>query len=122
MAGYGPSGLTRPTALIQRRERPALLGEALDQRGDLPAGAILGLVGLDLLGRGLHADDVVDLPHGAAAPAGEAVAVEVHGVAIAGAQRDALLQDLGALVGEAQQAALDDLVSGDGALLDLQPL
>src|SRR5688572_15652755 len=119
MAGYGPSGLTRSTLLIQPRERPALLGQPLDQRGDLPAGAVLGLVRLDLLRRGLQADDVVDLPHGAAAPSGEAVAVEVHGVAIAGPQRDALLQDLGALVGESQQAAFHDLLGGDRALLDL---
>src|SRR5262245_51686431 len=101
MAGYGPSGLTRPTALrrpallIQRRERPALLGQPLDQRRDLPARAVLRLVRLDLLRRGLHPEHVVHLPHGAAAPAGEAVAVQVHRIAIAGPERDALLQDLG---------------------------
>ena len=68
------------------------------------------------------ADHVVDLPHRPAAPGREAVAVEVHRIDVAGSERDALLEDLGALVGEPQQAALDDLVGRDGPLLDLQRL
>ena len=100
---------------VQRRERAVLGGELLDQRRDLPARTVLGFVGLDALGGLLHADHVVDLPHGPAAPGREAVAVEVHRVDVAGAQRDAFLEDLGALVGEPEQAALDDLVGRESS-------
>src|SRR6516225_3139008 len=107
---------------VNAGECAALCRQAFDQRCDLPPSAVLGRVGFDLLGRVPHADDVVHLPHGSPAPGREAVAVEVHDIAIAGPERDALLHDLGALVGKAQQAALDDLVGRDVPLLDLQGL
>src|SRR4029453_12673994 len=83
--------------------KAATLGrQLLEQRRDFPAHPILGLVGLDALGGGLQSDHIVDLPHRAAAPGREAVAVEVHGIDVAGSERDALFEDLGALVGEPQ--------------------
>src|SRR6185369_554312 len=65
--------------------------------------------------RGAHG---VRVEHGAAAMDGEAVAVDVDDVDIAGPEREAFLQDLGALVDEGVDAALEDLLVADRAALD----
>src|SRR6185295_8462682 len=104
---------------VELGEAASLGRQFLEQRRDFPARPVLGLVGLDALSGRLQSDHIVDLPHRAAAPGREAVAVEVHGIDVTGSERDTLLEDLGALVGEPQQAALHDFIGGNRPLLNL---
>src|SRR5579884_392654 len=57
------------------------------------------------------------VPHRSAAMRREAVAVDPDDVDVAGAQRDPLLDQLRAGVGEGARAARDDLVVGDVSVL-----
>src|SRR5215467_1961872 len=60
----------------------------------------------------------VGVEHGAAAPRRESVAVEVHDVDVGRAQRDALTEQMSALVHQREDTAIHNFVAADGAPLD----
>src|SRR6185503_193740 len=99
-------------------EPPAFLGEFDEQRRGLPHRTLVAL--LELLDRGQHLVQPhgVGVEHRPAAVGRKAVAGEVHHVDVGGAQRDAFLEDLRALVDERVDQPLDDLVVGDLARVD----
>src|SRR5512135_1263371 len=97
----------------------AFLGELDQQRRGLPHLSLVAL--LELIDRGEHLGqaDGVGVEHRAAAVGGEAVAGQVDHVDVRGAQRDAFLEDVGALVHQRVDQALDDLLVGNLAGFDL---
>ncbi len=71
---------------------------------------------------GLRDAELVGVPHRAAVVGREAVAVDEDDVLVAGAQRDALFEQVGADVGQGEEQALHDLLVGDLARRDAQAL
>src|SRR5260221_7865271 len=94
-------------------EPPALFGEFDKQRRRLQLRALVAL--LEFLDRSQPAvrPGAVGMEHRPAAIGRKAVAGEVDHVDVGGAQRDAFLEDVRALVGERVHAALDDFVIAD---------
>src|SRR5689334_9547687 len=111
ISGLGPRG---GAALIPRPERGAFARQPLEQRRRLPSLAVLFVEGGHAVVHLLQADGV-GVEHRPAAVAREPVAGEVDHVDVGGAQRVAFLEDLGALVDERVDLALDDLVAGEAA-------
>src|SRR6266487_698249 len=98
--------------LIEFGERPALLGELLQERRGRPDFAVLLLKFADLFVNGFQANGV-RMPHGTTAIGGKSVAVQVNDVDINGAQGIALFEDTSAFVHERVKAAIDNFFSGD---------
>src|ERR1051325_5918375 len=100
-------------------EPPAFLGEFDEQRRGLPHRALVSL--LELFDRGEHLLQAhgVGIEHRPAAVGREAVAGEVDHVDVGGAQRDAFVEDLRALVDQRVDQALDDLVIRDAPACDV---
>src|SRR6266704_3882148 len=97
---------------IEFGERPALLGELLQERYRRPDFTVLLLEFADSLVDGFQANGV-RIPHGTTAIGGESVAVQVNDVDIDGAQSIALFEDSSAFVHERIEAAIDNFFSGD---------
>src|SRR6266436_123199 len=100
---------------IEFGERPALLGELLQERRRRPDFAVLLLEFADSLVDGFQANGV-RMPHGTTAIGRKSVAVQVNDVDINGAQSIALFEDSSAFVHERVKAAIDNFFSGDLAL------
>ncbi len=109
------SRITR--ALVMVGKALALGGEPLDQRGRLPDIAIACRVEAPDLLQHLAKPLALGPEHRAAAIDRVAIAVDIDDVDVRGAQRDALVEDLGALVDQRQHGAVDDLVGADPAAL-----
>src|SRR5260370_14673749 len=104
------SGLrSRSLLLIEVGELLAFLSKLFEQRRRLPPVAMLFVKFADAIVDLLEADRV-GIPHGPAAVGGEAVPVDIHHVDVHGAQRVAFVQNAGALVHQAIDAALADLL------------
>src|SRR6202007_1712706 len=110
--------ITASMGFLLRVEPLAFLGQLDEQRRGLPLRALVAL--LEALDGGEHLveADAVGMEHRAAAVRQKAVAGEVHHVDVGGAQRDALLEDVRAFVGERVHAPRDDLLVGNLARLD----
>src|SRR6266851_7228384 len=100
---------------IEFGERPALLGELLQERRGRPDFAVLLLKFADLFVNGFQANGV-RIPHGTTAIGRKSVAVQVNDVNIDGAQGIAVIEDTSAFVYERVKAAIDNFLSGDLAL------
>src|SRR6266571_109510 len=98
--------------LIEFGERPALLGELLQERCRRPDFTVLLLEFADSLVDGFQANGV-RIPQGTTAIGGKSVAVQVNDVDIDGAQSIALFEDSSAFVHERIEAAIDNFFSGD---------
>src|SRR3989442_7654925 len=96
-------------------DRPALLGELLQERRGRPDFAVLLLKFADLFVNGFQANGV-RMPHGTTAIGRKSVAVQVNDVNIDGAQGIAVIEDTSAFVHERVKAAIDDFFSRDLAL------
>src|SRR6266704_3993765 len=97
---------------IEFGERPALLGELLQEWSRRPDFTVLLLEFADSLVDGFQANGV-RIPHGTTAIGGESVAVKVNDVDIDGAQSIALFEDSSAFVHERIESAIDNFFSGD---------
>src|SRR6266704_1718617 len=97
---------------IEFSERPALLGELLQERRRRPDFTVLLLEFADSLVDGFQANGV-RIPHGTTAIGRKSVAVQVNDVNIDGAQGIALFEDSSAFVHERIEAAIDNFFSGD---------
>src|SRR5476651_1124027 len=105
------------------REFLAVLHQLLEQRGGFPERVAGGVAVLHQgVVDGFQADHVVGPPHRAAAIDRPAVAVDPDDVDVERALGHLLLEDLGALVHHREQAALHDLLVGDGAAGDAELL
>src|SRR5579883_2462513 len=111
------------SALARREigEALAFARELFQQRRRLPEEAMRLVESLHI-GIDLVETDSVGIEHRSAAPSREAIAGEIDDVDVARSERDALLEDLGALVDQRVDGALDDLLVGDRLALDAQPL
>src|SRR6266702_5040747 len=97
---------------IEFGERPALLGELLQERCRRPDFTVLLLEFADSLVDGFQANGVRK-PQGTTAIGRKSVAVQVNDVNIDGAQGIALFEDSSAFVHERIEAAIDNFFSGD---------
>src|SRR5712692_11602126 len=111
------SALPRP----QMRKALALARELLQERRRAPEVAVRAVEALHIREHPIEPDRV-GVEHRPAAPSREAVAGDVDDVDVGGAQRDALLEQLGALVDQRVDGALDDLVVGDRLARHAEPL
>src|SRR5690606_13866806 len=118
------SGVARPMVMVPCRslaiespERSALAREALEQRRRRPPGAELRV---ELRDARVNArePDAVRVEQRSAAPRREAVAVDVDGIDIRGAQRKPEFESARAFVDECVDRPLDDLARREGALRD----
>src|SRR6266699_2863401 len=100
---------------IEFGERPALLGELLQERRGRPDFAVLLLEFADSFVDSFQANGV-RIPHGTTAIGRKSVAVQVNDVNIDGAQGIAVIEDTSAFVHERIEAAIDNFFSGDLAL------
>src|SRR5207244_2242239 len=98
-------------------EPAARAREALQQRRGRPLLAVCALELADAREHLAEADGVGP-EHRAAAPGGEAVAVDIDHVDVGGALRDPLLEDARAFVHQRKHRAIDDLGVLDPALRD----
>src|SRR5579884_782696 len=96
----------------QIREALSLARQLLQERRRAPPEAMRLMeplhIGIDLV-----ETDRVGIEHRPAAPGGEAIAGEIDHVDIAGAERDAFLENLRALIHQRIDRALDDLLIRD---------
>src|SRR6185437_12782960 len=99
------------------REALALADQLLQERRRFPVEPVTLVEALDVLQHALEADRI-RIEHRPAAPGRKTVTRDIHNVDIAGPQGDALLQQHGALVDRAVDAALDDFLIADVAALD----
>src|SRR5579864_2520485 len=114
-----PGAPSRAGSARDRRAVPALPGgdQPLEKRRGSPARAMRRGKPLHRLHHGRQSR-LLRPVHRTSAPRGEAVAVDIYDVDIAGAQGDSFLEDLRALVDERMQQPIEDLFIGDGTALD----
>src|SRR5271154_6920213 len=120
VTAFGPKRTSRVfmarvvTVSIMRRERSSASGKTLQQRSGLPQFTKTLMEFADALVHVLEANGV-RVPHGPAAIGGEAVAGHVNHVNVGGALGVTFFQNARAFVDQSVDAALHDLLSGDGS-------
>src|SRR5438105_14458007 len=100
-------------------QAPARCYQTLEERSGTPARAAARREPLHGRDHALEAG-LFGPVHRTAPPGGEAVAVDVHDIDVARAQRNALLHDARALVDQRMQQPLENLLVGDAAPLDAE--